>query len=87
MKTDAFTFCCDRCAAYYRRNEEFDFRTSRNRNSRITGFSFIGNRTYLVHSQDLCDECLKDLVNWYETFRKNKFAGPVYRVKDGKGDI
>ena len=57
-------YICDHCRKEYQVNDSYNF-FSRTASSRVTGFSFMGNRTYLIHSQDLCDDCLDELYKWF----------------------
>lgn len=61
------TLICDRCNKRYYRNKAYPCwgPDSSKKAQKVTGFSLIGMRSYPVNHRDLCDDCIKDLIDWY----------------------
>lgn len=65
---------CDRCDKRYMRNTKYRcWGPDPEKDGEVaTGFSIIGMRSYPVNNKDLCDGCIRELVNWYTRLSENK---------------
>ena len=55
---------CDRCGAFYKRNEN-RYPDAEGSGKRIViGMSFIDSKKCLYRRVDLCDKCISEAMNW-----------------------
>ena len=72
---------CDRCGKFYDRNHKVV--ENEGKKIHLQGIAFVNGGGYYTMHRDLCDECLDQLVEFFNTV----VVGPVGEsVEDGPDD-